>query len=166
MLAHAFLGNSLFVAQGHMPDARVALFTKPEDPTPTLEGNADRGDFHRVHAVSGSDGTIVFGENNGEASRIFAIRETQADQDRRRNRQRADISRRTTDWFRRGPHEIVLWRYDGANRRHRPRTQSSRIGANRSSATLSSRASTLCGTLDGICRDSPCFDDHFARRRR
>ena len=45
------------------------------------------GRFHRVHAVTVWNGTLLFGENNGALSRIFVIRDGSGDRDRRRDRQ-------------------------------------------------------------------------------
>ena len=79
MLAHAMTGDRLFVAQTHLEDARVALFERPEDPKKLWKETRVAGSFHRVHAVAVMDGTLVFGENNGAASRLFALRGERAE---------------------------------------------------------------------------------------
>lgn len=78
MLAHAFDDGRLLMAQTHMADARVALFAKPEDPRKLWTEMRLPGDFHRVHAVAAIEGTVLFGENNGAASRLFALGEGRA----------------------------------------------------------------------------------------
>jgi hypothetical protein len=75
MLAHALVGDQLFVAQGHMAPARVAVFRKPEDPRQLWKESEIAGDFFNVHAVTRVSGRFVFGENNGPASRIFELRD-------------------------------------------------------------------------------------------
>lgn len=75
MLAHAFVGESLFFAQGHMEDARAALFRKPADPHQLWQESRLPGDFHRVHAAAVVGGQLFFAENNGGQSRIFTLRD-------------------------------------------------------------------------------------------
>src|SRR4051812_48916916 len=56
MLAHAFVGDALFIAQGHTEDARAAIFRKPADPHQLWQESRLPGDFHRVHAVTTTNG--------------------------------------------------------------------------------------------------------------
>jgi hypothetical protein len=111
MLAHTLVGDKLLVAQGHMPDGRVTLFTRPEDPRQLWRESRMEGDFHRVHAVMARADTFFFGENNGKLSRIFVISDRKpvkiAD-----GIENLQILAVTNGIVSAGPHEIVLWRYD------------------------------------------------------
>ena len=111
MLAHAFLGNRLLVAQGHMPDARVTLFTMPDDPRQLWKETRIEGRFHRVHALAVWNGTLIFGENNGALSRIFAIKDVQATEIAK-GIDSVQLLATKDGVISVGPHELVLWRYD------------------------------------------------------
>jgi hypothetical protein len=80
MLAHQPVGNALFVAQGHRANARVALFQKPDDPRQLWKESRIAGEFHRVHATAAFAGRLIFAENNGSGSRIFELRDGQAEE--------------------------------------------------------------------------------------
>jgi hypothetical protein len=110
MLAHAFQGDRLFVAQTHLDDARVAVFQKPEDPKKLWKETRAEGSFHSVHAVAIVDGTVVFGENNGVDSRLLALRGDRAE------KIFGGVALLNLVPVREGligagPREVVLWRY-------------------------------------------------------
>jgi hypothetical protein len=110
MLALGFARDREFVAQAHLPDARVALFQKPDDPKKLWNETRIGGDFHRVHAVTVLDGTVLFGENNGPASRLFALHEGRVAKmfdgvDCLNLVAQGDLLLGI------GPREVVLWRY-------------------------------------------------------
>jgi hypothetical protein len=111
MLAHAVVADDLLVGQGHMHDARVTLFTKPEDPRRLWNTAPIEGTYHRVHAVTVWNGSFLFGENNGALSRIFALKD-------RKPFKIADgivslqILPAKEGLVSVGPHGLVLWRYD------------------------------------------------------
>lgn len=63
----------LLAAQGHMRDARLAIFTKPADPEQLWQEQRLEGDLHLVNAhaaIAWGEGFVV-GENNGTDSRIL-----------------------------------------------------------------------------------------------
>ena len=111
MLAHAVVASNLLVGQGHMYDARVTLFTKPEDPRQLWNALPVEGTYHRVHAVTAWNGILLFGENDGASSRIFAVMNGKAVKI-------ADgidslqILPGKDGLVSVGPRELVLWRYD------------------------------------------------------
>jgi hypothetical protein len=111
MLAHALMGNELLAAQGHMPDARVTLFTKPADPRQMWIESRFAGEFHRVHAITAWNGMWLFGENNGASSRIFTLEEHKPVQIATgiANLQILPVNGSIISV---GPHELVVWRYD------------------------------------------------------
>ena len=111
MLTHAFAGKDLVVAQGHMSDARVTLFTKPEDPRQLWPETRIKGRFHRVHAIAVGTECCSSARTMARARDIFALR----------NRDAAEIAKgienlqimATKDgMISVGPHELVSWRYD------------------------------------------------------
>ena len=110
MLAHAFKDGDLFAAQGHLRDARVAVFSRPDDPRKLWTERRLSGHYHRVHATAVADDVLVFGENNGQASRVFALTGSEA-------QKIADgidslaILPVKQGLISVGPKEIVLWRY-------------------------------------------------------
>lgn len=110
MLAHALTGNRLFVAQTHLQDARVAVFHKPEDPKKLWNESRVDGPFHRVHAVAVLDGTVLFGENHGAGSGLFALRNDRAEKifD---GVGLVSLIRARGGLIGVGPREVVLWRY-------------------------------------------------------
>jgi hypothetical protein len=110
MLAHAITGGRLFVAQAHLQDGRVALLEKPEDPKKLWKETRVEGSFHRVHAVAAMDGSLLFGENNGAASRLFALRGDRAEKISE-GVALLNIIPRREGLIGVGPHEVVLWRY-------------------------------------------------------
>jgi hypothetical protein len=111
MLAHAVIAEDLLVGQGHTYNARVTLFTKPEDPRRLWNASPVEGTYHRVHAVTAWNGTFLFGENNGTSSRIFALKDGKAVKiaDGFDSMQ---ILASKDGLVSVGPHELVFWRYD------------------------------------------------------
>jgi hypothetical protein len=111
LLAHALLGNELLVSQGHMPDARVTLFTRPDDPRQMWKESQLPGKFHHVHAITTWGGTWLFGENNGPSSRIFVLKDRSpvkiAD-----GIENLNILPARDGIISAGPHQLVLWRYE------------------------------------------------------
>ena len=69
-------GTGLLVAQGHMPDARVTLFTMPEDPRQLWKETRIEGKFHRVHALAVWNGLLSSARTTAPLSRFFAVRKT------------------------------------------------------------------------------------------
>ena len=69
--------NHLVAAQSHMPDARLTIFEKPDDPGRLWVGNRLSDKLHLVnpHGLVAWDGNILVGENNGDNSRLvlFAV---------------------------------------------------------------------------------------------
>jgi hypothetical protein len=111
MLAHAFLGRDLLVAQGHMSESRVTLFTKPQDPRQLWQEMPIKGEFHRVHTIAAWNGMLFFGENNGASSRIFALKDRNAIEIAK-GVENLQILATKDGMISVGPHELVLWRYD------------------------------------------------------
>jgi hypothetical protein len=111
MLTHAFLGKDLLVTQGHMPDARVTLFTKPQDPRQLWQETPIAGEFHRVHTSAAWNGMLFFGENNGASSRIFALKDRKATEIAK-GVENLQILATKEGMISVGPKELVLWRYD------------------------------------------------------
>jgi hypothetical protein len=111
MLTHAFLGKDLLVAQGHMSDARVTFFTKPEDPRQLWQETRINGAFHRVHTIGPWNGMLFFGENNGASSRIFALKDHKATEISK-GVENLQILATKDGMISVGPRELVLWRYD------------------------------------------------------
>lgn len=111
MLAHAFFEDALFVAQSHVSPARVALFRKPADPKQLWIEQRLGGDLdlHRVHGVAVWKGTLFFGENNGPASRTFALRNGSLE----KVMEGVDVLKllpTKSGMLSAGPGELVLWR--------------------------------------------------------
>jgi hypothetical protein len=63
-----------------------------------------------VHAVAAMDGSLLFGENNGAASRLFALRGDRAEKISE-GVALLNIIPRREGLIGVGPHEVVLWRY-------------------------------------------------------
>jgi hypothetical protein len=74
-LAHASIGEDLFVAQAHMADARAAIFRRPSDPKLLWPEERINMPLHRVHVVAVINGMLFFAENNGSESRTFLMRD-------------------------------------------------------------------------------------------
>ncbi len=109
-LAHAFVGDDLFVAQAHMAEARAAFFRRPTDTKLLWPEERIKIPLHRVHAVAVMDGSLFFAENNGAASRTFVMRngvpEKILDGVDTLTLVQAKESVVSV-----GPRELVLWRY-------------------------------------------------------
>ena len=115
MLGHAFLRKDLLGAQGHMSDARVTLFTKPQDPRQLWQDTPIKGEFHRVHTIAAWNGMLFFGENNGAASRIFALKDALKDRNATgiaKGVENLQMLSTKDGMVSVGPQELVLWRYD------------------------------------------------------
>ncbi len=67
--------NGLIVSQGHIPDARLTWFEKPDDPKRLWIGHRLSAGLHLInpHALMVIDGNIIVGEHNGPASRLFVF---------------------------------------------------------------------------------------------
>jgi hypothetical protein len=75
MLRLALTGNvdGLIVAQGHMKEARVTLFEKPDDPKQLWIGHrlAEHLRLQYPHGLDHEGPIVYVGEHNGPASRII-----------------------------------------------------------------------------------------------
>jgi hypothetical protein len=109
-LAHASVGEDLFVAQAHKPESRAAYFRRPKDARLLWPEERLDMQFHRAHAVMLIGRSLFLAENNGAASRTFAVEGS-------RVRQLFEGVDTLTllpvadSVISAGPHEVVLWRY-------------------------------------------------------
>lgn len=77
MLRLALLDRDhLVAAQSHMPDARLTIFEKPDDPRRLWIGNRLETNLHLVnpHGLVAWDDSILVGENNGDSSRLVLLK--------------------------------------------------------------------------------------------
>jgi hypothetical protein len=110
MLSHAFRNGELFMAQAHVPDARAAFFSQPADPRKLWTENRLELQLHRAHAAATADDVVLLGENNGAASRTFAIRDGKPEQ-LLLGVDSLAILPAGQGILSAGPEEVVFWRY-------------------------------------------------------
>lgn len=158
---------ALVAAQREEFPARVSIFERPPDPKdfwratplPAGDGFGPAGGL----AIADLDGDgrpeILVAEHAGSRSRLLVF----AHRDGRWQIEAEAVTPPVTALWPTAdgivalyPNRVARWRLQRPRRyASSPRIQSSRTGANRSTATESSRASTSCGTLGGICITSP-----------